>query len=149
MCKLCNTNRQPIKIGILSSKKTIKFSNIVKEYTNELPCRNCRNAFMEIRTKKKYADEWILKRLQASYIAMKGTSSEYTRAYSRVRKFENREMQAIRTYEQMENCIQKSTNHSTNHITYRVVVRRKKETYCKDLPTLEEARQFRNTIKES
>jgi hypothetical protein len=66
MCKLCNTDREPVQLHFNNSKSTIEFRNIVYEYTGEYPCKNCIHGYWNFYYNNKTVDidKYIINRIE-------------------------------------------------------------------------------------
>jgi hypothetical protein len=70
MCKLCNTDREPAKEHVNSSEISIRFRNIVHEYTGEYPCKNCIHIYWNFCVNKKFVDidKYITNRIKRKFM---------------------------------------------------------------------------------
>lgn len=139
MCKLCNTNKNSAKIRIKYDKSIINFIATVYLYTDQIPCRDCIDAYKCIINKHPTIniDDWIINRLTKSYFSTKLLN------YWRQKKSGN--MQKCVTIE----CNITKVYRHEDALTFAFTSKRNKTKVYKTFHTLEEAQQFKRSYNET
>lgn len=164
MCKLCNSNGIAIPLhpefkNVRRLALTQTIINIVYEYTNDTPCRQCIsgcNLFIKNNPQEKNItiniDNYIIKKLFAIHYFPKNLSKKesYRRSfYLRNLKLKSSDLQR-ETYTTIEPLILKTT-YANGSETFKFCKEYKKDKKIylkinKSFKTLEEARQFKQEV---
>jgi len=163
MCKLCNTDREPISElrYSRSNKDTQKYINTVVNYTDEKPCVTCITTYRCIKSRTSTnteiefsIDAIILKRLYKYYVISKykNHSVRYVNIVHRETRFEVRHRNsAIKVPRTQQESVAKNIRiryrKSTNSTSFCVRVRKDNKKFNKAFTTLEEAILWRDKAR--
>jgi hypothetical protein len=135
MCKLCNTDRPPIKKPI-----NLLVHEIIKEYTGEYACRVCAKTcflFLEAEPNKSI-DYWVMQRIFYNYYRALGNNSKELNRHKKHLSRKNYSMNNMKTRSILGVCVRENT--ATNRTVYIVSVKiNKKITQTVTCNTFDEA----------
>ena len=141
MCKLCNTNRPSyVPRRPMVQETLLEFIDIVKDYTNEIPCRRCIDNYS--RSYRRYGiqpDTYIIKstlRSHSKHFSVKERKSAASILNKPADRYEIRVGVDIR----------KVVNNDSGLVVYRVSKSVNMQTVTKSFNTLSEAIEFRDKL---
>jgi hypothetical protein len=152
MCKLCNSDREPVlhyssisKRSLFTSRlkdSTIDDLCIIREYIGESICHKCRIALIVYLKKypSKTVDDWVVNRLYLFY------STEETRAVYVKANRRKKELQSKREQYIGKRLVEPYISLKLNTNTFLVSFNGYGRSFSRSFRTLQEAQQFKQEI---
>lgn len=158
MCKLCNTDKPPFnpsKKGTTTSKELYEFTDVCKDYFDEVPCKTCRTCYSVYLNRQKNknntikVDTYIINKLFSTRVKSKvlnwrnfyRQTVEKINAYDiDLKKEKVRKAKKAKTTVPVSKSIFKNIYES--HCTYRVQFTVNKKRFSKTFNTLTEAKNY-------